>query len=138
METVFIASDIPVLFTIDEPDKAHHVFKDTHIIFPKKITVLYGEDEDEMIAGSAILRLEEVGLIADFTLVSTMKNIKKAEKMLGKLYPAVEFTVLDAEENVIKSIEITGLFLTPHENDSPYIEPLGDSLIRVLSKEEMH
>lgn len=137
--TTYAAWDITVLNLSHSPDSTGIIIPpEAFITFPKNIKVIYGDHAREHKAGDASLRRVGNSLVANITMKSTMKNKDKAMSMISNLFPAVSFAVLEAHENIILRLKIEELFLTPYNNDDLNILPLGDRVILIPLKSELH
>lgn len=135
----YIANNIEVLILSRTADSVGMVIPpEAYVKMPDNITVSYGEDDNEVKAGTATLRREGNIIYADMILKSPMKDIKKAQKLLSKLYPAVAFFIQDYHENTVLKLEISEVFLTTYPNDSKKIKKLGNKISLIPSKKDLH
>ena len=126
MANIFNANNIIILPFSNAPDSQGSIIPpECHVIFPDKIDVFYGN----YLAGEAALKRIPEGIVADFTLRSRMIDSDTAAELIAALYPAVELEVHDYHRDTFFNITITGLFLTPYQNDSIRVTQLGQRLL---------
>lgn len=97
------------------------------VVMPKSILVTYGEGDE--VVGSAFLKRVGNQILADISLNVTALNTKEAEKAIRKLYPAVSFTIQEAEAGSVFKLKIYEVFLTPYSPADTSVEQIDNYLI---------
>lgn len=139
MKKTCSAYDVPVLNFSEDPDSTGMILPtEAHCEFPDTIKVSYGKGDYETNVGVAKLRRVGTTLLANMVFTYTSKNETGALTKIAKLYPAVEFRVLEAHSNIILRLKIIGVFLTPYPNDDLNIQPLGARVKHKKKPGEMH
>lgn len=135
----YIAENIPILCLTWKPDSQGLIIPpEADTEFPRRIEVLFGEEDEEIPIGYASLRREGSQVLANITLRSDAPNPKEVVERLSKLTPAVSFYVLQAKKNTILKLKIYELFLTYYRNDSDLVTQLGDSIRLLRRKKDLN
>lgn len=137
--SIYLAKRIPVLRFSRIPDTSGSIIPpEAFCKHPKSLTITYSKNDREFKAGKANLYREGNVLYADMLIRSKMKDTKKAVALMKLLYPAVSFHVHDSHNKTILSLTVTEIFLTTSVNDDLNIENLGNRIIQIPTKEQLH
>lgn len=138
MSTTFLVKKVPVLnFSYIADGHGHIIPPECYVLPSKKIPVIFNDDSQKTVGWATVKRAKNT-LFADLEVTSSMKPVTKAMSLIQKLYPAVSFVVIDSHNSAILSIRLTCILLGPQPNIDDSIKSLGDKVICVTAKTDLH
>jgi hypothetical protein len=137
--TRFIAQSVTVLNFSRKPDQQDMIIPpECHAVFAKEPVPVCFDFDYKNVVGTARLQRKGNKLLADIELWSEMTPPEKALQLIQQLRPAVAFMILDAHEDVVTHIRITGVSVGPGLNADPRILPMGTKVKFKHAGKDMH